>query len=102
MTPAELKALMDAGEPPVLVDVREDWELDIAALDGAQHIPMDEIPGRIAELDRDADIVVYCHTGARSGQVAMFLARSGFPRVHNLDGGIHAWAMAVDPEMAVY
>lgn len=93
---------MEAGESPELLDIREDWEVDIASLPGARHIPMGEIPDRVTELDRDTELVVYCHSGVRSQQVVMFLERAGFTRVHNLDGGIHAWAQAVDPGMAVY
>lgn len=99
-----LKAWLDdpAREKPVLVDVREQRELDIARLDGAMHIPMQAIPARYAELDRESDIVVVCHHGGRSMHVAMFLERAGFGRVFNLAGGVDAWARQVDNSMATY
>lgn len=63
---------------------------------------MGQIPGRLADLDRDRDIVVICHHGIRSYQVARFLAHQGFPLVINLEGGLAAWARDLDPGMATY
>lgn len=89
--------------PPLLLDVREDWEVAIARLDGSLHIPMHEIPGRLHELlDAHRPIVCYCHHGMRSMQVAMFLEHRGAREVHNLVGGIDAWAQRVDPDCARY
>jgi rhodanese-related sulfurtransferase len=102
MPPAELQARMAAGEKLQLVDVRETWEFDTARIGGSVLIPMGEIAARIVELDNDADIVVICHHGGRSMQVATFLEREGFSRVHNLTGGIDAWARTIDPSMATY
>jgi rhodanese-related sulfurtransferase len=87
---------------PFLLDVREKWEFDTCHLDGATLMPMNTIPGRIDDLDDDADIVCICHHGARSMQVAAFLERNGFTRVTNLTGGMHAWALQVDKAMATY
>jgi rhodanese-related sulfurtransferase len=100
----QLKAWLDdpAREKPVLLDVREKWEFDIARLDGAKHVPMNTIPARQEELDRDSETVVICHHGGRSMQVAMFLERAGFGRVYNLAGGVDAWARQVDTSMATY
>jgi len=104
ITPVQLKAWLDdpARPAPVLLDVREPWEFDVCRLAGARLIPMRTIPARHAELDRDADIVAICHHGARSFQVAMFLQQQGFARVHNLAGGVAAWARDVDPAMPTY
>lgn len=102
LTPAELKARLDGGEALTVVDVREPWELAVCALPGARHIPMREIPGRVAELPRDASVVLLCHHGVRSQHVAGFLERLGFERLYNLAGGIDAWAKDVDPSMAKY
>lgn len=98
----ELKTKLDVDEAFVLLDVRESEEVEIACIANAVHIPMGEIPGRLHELDPDADVVVYCHHGIRSMQVANFLAQHDFEQVVNLAGGIEAWAVIVDPGMARY
>lgn len=95
--------LADAGRPPpVLLDVRESWELELCRLEGSVHLPMPLIPLRHAELDPATDLVVVCHHGGRSMQVALFLERQGFDKVYNLAGGIAAWAEDVDPSMRRY
>lgn len=95
--------LSDQGRtPPLLLDVREPWEFELCHLAGSRHIPMHTVPARLAELDPDAETVVICHHGARSMQVAMFLEHSGFATVHNLSGGVEAWAQAIDPAMRRY
>jgi len=86
----------------VLLDVREDEELRIVAVEGATHIPMGEIPGRIAELDPDTEIYCLCHHGMRSAQVAGFLVQQGFEKVRNVRGGIDAWAIFVDESLPRY
>jgi rhodanese-related sulfurtransferase len=85
-----------------LLDVREAWEYELVHVDGALHVPMGEIPSRCAELPADEPLIVICHHGMRSLQVAQFLAARGFADVANLDGGIDAWAAAVDPTLARY
>jgi rhodanese-related sulfurtransferase len=104
ITPAQLRAwLEDAGRSsPRLLDVREQWEHDIVHLDDSVHMPMQTVPARRTELTPDEDIVVICHHGGRSQQVAMFLERMGHERVYNLAGGVDAWAREVDPSMARY
>lgn len=86
----------------MLLDVRERWEWETARIAGAQHIPMREVPSRFDELERDRDVVAICHHGGRSLQVAMFLEKSGFARVHNLQGGVDAWSRTVDPAVPLY
>lgn len=100
--PAELQARLAAGEKLKLVDVREAWELETARIEGSTHIPLGEIPRRVAELDADSELVVICHHGGRSMQVAAFLERQGFSKVYNLSGGVDAWARTVDPSMPLY
>ena len=100
--PAELQARMVAGEKLQLVDVRELWEFNTARIGGSVLIPMGEVAARVAELDSDADIIVICHHGGRSMQVAAFLEREGFSRVHNLTGGVDAWARTIDPSIPTY
>lgn len=95
--------LADTSQPaPVLLDVREPWEVATCALPGITAIPMSQIPARSEELDPDDEIVCICHHGARSAHVAMFLASRGFTRVANLSGGVDAWARQVDPSMPTY
>lgn len=86
----------------LLLDVREDHELEISRLPQALHIPMGQVPGRLDELARDRPLVVMCRSGGRSAQVAQFLERNGFDDVYNLAGGINAWAEEVDPSLDVY
>lgn len=101
ITPDELKARLEASEPPAILDVREAWEHQIGALPGARLIPMDELPFRADELDPRRETVVYCHHGVRSAAVVQWLRGLGFPAV-NLRGGIDAWALAVDPTLRRY
>jgi rhodanese-related sulfurtransferase len=102
IAPAALKVLLDSARPPLILDVRENWEREAARLPDTLDIPMGEIPQRLADLPRDRDIVVMCHGGVRSLKVARFLAHSGFSQVANLTGGIHAWACDVDPSIGIY
>ncbi len=90
---------------PILLDVREGWELQTAsakpeALD-LVHMPMQSIPARLDELDKSRPIACLCHHGGRSMQVASFLLQHGF-QVVNVAGGIHAWSAQVDPSIPVY
>ena len=98
---AEAKAKFEKGEA-VLLDVREGFERDRASIEGSVWIPMREIPPRAAELPPDHDIIVFCHHGSRSAQVAMYLLRNGYSRVRNLAGGIDAWSTLVDPSVPRY
>ncbi|XZG70102.1 rhodanese-like domain-containing protein [Chitinibacteraceae bacterium HSL-7] len=102
VSPNELAQQLASGEKPVLLDVREGWEVAHCALPGVTHIPMGEIPARQLELDPDATTVVICHHGVRSYQVAMFLERNGFSDIRNLQGGVAAWADDVDPAFPRY
>lgn len=91
-----------SGKPFVLLDVREPVEVQLSALPGATHIPMRQIPQRMSELERGASIAVLCHHGGRSERVAQFLATQGFSDVHNVDGGIDAYAKRVDTTIPRY
>mgnify|MGYP002654697325 CR=1 FL=1 len=93
------------AQRPILLDVREAWELQTAsakpeALD-LVHMPMQSIPARLDELDKTRPIACLCHHGGRSMQVASFLSQHGF-QVVNVAGGIHAWSAQVDPSIPVY
>jgi rhodanese-related sulfurtransferase len=100
--PVEVQRQIESGHPPMLLDVREAEELLLARLPGAVHIPMGEVPGRLHELDPEAEIVVFCHHGIRSANAAQFLAQRDFAHVANLSGGIDAWSVTVDPTVPRY
>lgn len=104
IAPADLAAwLNDAARgKPQLLDVREPWEFQTCRIENSSLLPLRELSGRLAELDPAAETVVICHHGGRSMQAALFLERNGFARVHNLAGGVDAWARSVDPAMPVY
>ena len=104
ITPTELNARLEAGDVPVLVDVREYYEADIADLPevGQLRIPMAELTERVEELDRDAELVLYCRSGARSDRAVRFLLRQGYPKVYNMKGGTLAWREEVDPDIPAY
>jgi rhodanese-related sulfurtransferase len=104
ISPRDLKQWLDDDKrpAPVLLDVREPWEFGVCRIEGAQHVPMRTIPLRLAELDPNSELVVICHHGARSYQVAMFLQHQGFNNLYNLYGGVAGWAREVDPRMPTY
>jgi adenylyltransferase/sulfurtransferase len=102
ITPAEFVERRAGGEDFLLLDVREPRELAVATVDGALHIPMAQVPARLAELDRERHIVVMCHAGGRSQAVAGFLLNQGYPQVSNLLGGISRWSREVDPSVPLY
>jgi len=94
------------GQAPLLLDVREPWEVALASIrrDGVRtlHIPMNQLPGRLAELDPAQPVVCICHHGMRSAQVVAFLERQGFESAYNLAGGIDAWSTQIDPGVPRY
>ena len=106
--PADLAAwfAQDADATPVLLDVREPWELQTASVAPAGFtlvaIPMIEIPGRLAELGEGQRIACLCHHGARSQRVAAFLNQNGFDQLANVAGGIDAWSSQHDPSVPRY
>lgn len=101
ITPAELKQRLDAGADIFVLDVREPFEHQIANIGGTL-IPLNEVPQRLAEIDREREVVVHCKMGGRSQRAAEFLARQGYTKVSNLAGGIIAWSNEVDPSVPKY
>jgi len=97
----ELKRRLDAGEDMFILDVREPFEYKIANIGGTL-IPQNDVPQRLAEIDRNREIVVQCRSGSRSQRIAEFLAQSGYTKVSNLAGGILAWADEIDPKVQKY
>jgi len=94
--------LRDVPEQTILLDVREAMELETAAIAGALHIPMGEIPGRLEDIDASKTIICMCRSGGRSAQVAEFLLAQGYAKAVNLTGGIHAWSDLVDSSIPKY
>jgi adenylyltransferase/sulfurtransferase len=97
----ELKQKLDSGEKPFLLDVREPVEHKIASIGGLL-IPLRQVPERVSELDANQEIIVYCHTGSRSGRAVSYLHDQGFKNVKNLVGGIEAWSRRIDTKVPRY
>jgi rhodanese-related sulfurtransferase len=103
LTPEEVAEKLKRGPAHVvLLDVREPDERELAAIEPSLHIPMRDVPLRLAELPKDREIVVYCHGGTRSAMIAGFLEAKGYRDVGNLSGGIDAWSRKVDPNVPRY
>lgn len=102
-TPKQLKEHLERTDPPPqLIDVREPWEYQTCSIEGSELMPMSRITGNLDRLDPNREIVVICHHGIRSRQVAYYLESRGFSNLINLSGGIDAWAREVDPDMPTY
>ena len=104
ITCQEVRDKVAASEDLLLIDCREREEYEIVNIDGAALVPMSEIAGRLAELadSKDRHIVVYCHLGARSAQVATWLRDNGFAHVQSLAGGIDRWTIEIQPHLPRY
>ncbi len=103
ITPAEVAALLDQPDRPFILDVRNEYEAEIASLPVTDKlIPVDELPGRIHELDPSVPMIVYCRSGGRSGRAVDMLRAAGFTNVKNMLGGTLRWADDVDTSMAKY
>ena len=100
--PIKLKERLDRGEDIFLIDVREQWERNLASIEGSEHFPMAELVDRTQEYIFEEEIVVYCHVGERSYRAVSLLLESGFKKVHNLVGGIDAWSQIIDPNVPRY
>src|SRR5271157_2620810 len=101
MTVEELKKRLDRGDDLFVLDVREPHEFQICNI-GGYLIPLNDLPKRVSELDSSREIVVHCKMGGRSAKAADFLRQSGFTKVHNLAGGINAWAERINPKVPKY
>jgi rhodanese-related sulfurtransferase len=103
LTAVEVAARMKAAPKDILLlDVREPYERELAHIEPSLHIPMRNVPERLAEIPQEREVIVYCHGGARSAMVAGFLETRGYKRVVNLAGGIDAWSQTVDPTVPRY
>ena len=104
ITPTELAEKLNQKHPLFLLDVRESNEVAICHLENSIHIPMNLIPLYLDKIPDEIDIILYCHHGVRSLNVANYLAENGFDTdyLYNLSGGIDAWALTVDTQMTRY
>lgn len=101
ITPQELNQHIDSKDV-IILDVREDFELDICSFENPLHIPLGQIPTRWNEIPKDTSVIAVCHHGIRSANAIAYLEQQGFENLSNLEGGIHAWAVEIDPNMATY
>lgn len=92
ITVEQLKARLDAGETPLMIDVREPEEVAYGMIPGAVHLPMGQIPQRLSEIPRDTEVIFVCRSGGRSGQVCEYLTMLGHGKPVNMIGGMLAWA----------
>ena len=103
ISPELVREMMETDEEDViLLDVRDDWEWELAHLEGAIHIPLDELGFRLNELNPHNEIVTYCHVGERSIDACLVLWEAGFRKVRSMTGGIEAWSELVDPTVPRY
>jgi adenylyltransferase/sulfurtransferase len=96
------KILKERGNEILLLDVRNDNEVAFCKIEGSTHIPLNELPARHTELDKDAEMIVYCRSGVRSRNAVEFLKQAGFKNLRNVRGGILEWAHSVDTSMPTY
>ena len=101
ITVQELKAKIDNSEEFQLIDIREEYELALATLNG-EHILMGEICKNLDKIRRDIPVIIHCRTGLRGGNVVVFLTDKGYDNLYNLEGGINAWAEQIDTSMKTY
>ncbi len=103
ITVSQVDQLRSSAVPFTLLDVREPWEIDTAAIEGSVNIPMGEMPTRAnTELEPDSQIVVICHHGARSLSVTSWLRREGFESAQSMAGGIDQWSREIDGTVPLY
>jgi len=105
ITPQELKRRIDSGEKLTLIDVREPFEHAISRIEGAELIPMRQVPGELQSLDARASgaaLMVFCHHGVRSLNVVQWLRQQGVEACQSMAGGIDAWSQTVDPAVPRY
>jgi len=103
LTVSEVKEKLDRGDSFRLIDVREPHEHALAQIEGAELLPLSQAQEWIANVPQDQEVVFFCHLGARSAQVANFLAtQRGYRNVANMLGGINEWSIRIDPEIPRY
>ena len=101
ITVSELKKLRDDNADVQLIDIREDYEVEISEM-GGEHIPMGDIMDNLDKISKTKQVIIHCRTGARSAAICNSLEREGFKNVYNLKGGINAWADEIDETITKY
>jgi len=101
-TVEELKKKKDTDDTFTLLDVREPHEVHISKIEDSTLIPLDDLPSRLNELDKNEEIVVMCRSGGRSAKACELLQNNGFDHVSNLKGGVNEWAKKIDNSLPVY
>ncbi|MDY0079766.1 MAG: rhodanese-like domain-containing protein [Ignavibacteriaceae bacterium] len=102
LNPYEVKEILDSGEKVRLIDVREEWENNLARIEGCELFPLSKFNNEYDKLGKDETLIVYCHHGNRSMTVCNFLLKQGYSNLVNLRGGIALWALTVDPKIKQY
>lgn len=102
MSPSEVKNVLEKNGNVRLIDVREKWEYDLAKIENCELMPLSSFSDHLEKLKPEDSLIIYCHTGVRSYHVCSFLAENGFTNVSNLEGGIKAWSLQVDPTVPLY
>jgi adenylyltransferase/sulfurtransferase len=102
ITVKELKKYFDNNKDFILIDVRENFELEIASISHSIHIPMKDISNKINELDKNKETIIICKSGIRSAKVCEFLYKNDFLNLKNLIGGINAWSIEIDNSIPLY
>ncbi len=105
ITPGEVKRRIDAGERLHLIDVREPAEFALAALAGAELIPMNQVPASLSHLEareEEGPLIVFCHHGVRSLNVVTWLRRQGIEKCQSMTGGIERWSLEIDSSVPRY
>ncbi|MFK5912919.1 MAG: rhodanese-like domain-containing protein [Woeseiaceae bacterium] len=102
-SPKQLQDYLDqTSPPPLLLDVREQWEFDYCHIQDSVLIPMGELPNELESLNTTQGIVVICHHGIRSRHMGLYMEQAGFKDIINLEGGVEQWAEDIEPSMRRY
>jgi len=101
ITPKKLQAIINSPQPIPIIDIREDWEREIAYIPNSKHIALSILPDNLEELPKDQNFAVVCHHGIRSLKTVLWLRQHGY-EAYNLIGGINSWSEEIDPSVPKY
>lgn len=100
--PLSVKEMLERGEVSLFIDVREPWEYEVSRVEGSTLIPLREIPANLGRFKDASEIVLFCHTGRRSLNAAVWLRSQGIENARSMAGGIERWSVEVDPQVPRY